>query len=959
MAWFAWLYQMLCILLFSLKLQAILSASLPSSTHIDEGAALLQFKSTFSLNNMSSSGCGLVGIKSYPKTNSWKNGTDCCSWDGVTCDSATGYVIGLDLSCSWLLGSITSNSSLFLLRNLQMLNLAHNDFKASTVSSEFGNFASLMHLNLSSSSFSGNVPSSTSHLSNLVSLDLSNNLFQMTIEEPTFRKLVQNLTEIREIFLDQIIFGSFELGSLMNVSSSLTSLSLNYCELQGKFPEYVFHLPNLRLLSLHRNPELIGYIPKSNWTGPSEFLSLWDTSFSGELPDSIGNLESLKHLNFALCNFSGRVPRSLGNLSKLIHLDFAANSFSGHIPSSLINLTDLTFLRLSTNQLVGSIPNMAALFHSILYIDLSYNSLNGTLPSWLFSLSSLQYLYLHNNQLIGRIHEFQQTSLIEVDMRNNKFQGSIPSSISRLVNLTELDLSSNNLSGNLELDMFSELKNLLFLDLSHNSLSLSFNNNDSPILPVSLEFLFLSSCKVDEFPKFLKVLTNLQQLDLSHNGIQGHLPKWAWDMGKDSLSYLNLSHNLLTSLEEIPWRHIEVMDFRSNLIEGNLPVFPLSTVFFSISNNNLNGQISSQICNVSFLEVLDLSHNNLSGTIPECLGSFNASLSVLNLKMNNFSGTIPSRFAEDCGLKNININSNRLEGTLPRSMVNCRNIEVLDLGNNMMNDTFPHWLGNLSELQVLVLRSNKLHGSIRGCETENCFSNLRILDLSNNDFSGSLPSKYVENLKSMTKLGEGQSPYLEFVSDIGNQYGYSYDYSVSVVMKGHDRELVKILKIFKSIDLSNNKFRGEIPTSIGKLVSLKGLNLSHNSFSGHIPWTMGNLNALEWLDLSSNKLVGKIPKQLVGLTSLSSLNLSYNQLVGPLPQGKQFNTFENGSFEGNLGLCGFPLSKDCKEDEVGQPVPSSVDDSESENGFGWKVVLLGYGCGFLFGAMGYLVIRRG
>ncbi|KAK6271471.1 hypothetical protein POUND7_008569 [Theobroma cacao] len=198
---------------------------------------------------MSSSGCGLVGIKSYPKTNSWKNGTDCCSWDGVTCDSATGYVIGLDLSCSWLLGSITSNSSLFLLRNLQMLNLAHNDFKASTVSSEFGNFASLMHLNLSSSSFSGNVPSSTSHLSNLVSLDLSNNLFQMTIEEPTFRKLVQNLTEIREIFLDQIIFGPFELGSLMNVSSSLTSLSLNYCELQGKFPEYVFHLPNLRLLS--------------------------------------------------------------------------------------------------------------------------------------------------------------------------------------------------------------------------------------------------------------------------------------------------------------------------------------------------------------------------------------------------------------------------------------------------------------------------------------------------------------------------------------------------------------------------------------------------------------------------------------------------------------------------------------------------------------------------------------
>ena len=39
---------------------------------------------------------------SYPKMKSWKADSDCCSWDGVTCDTQNGEVIGLDLSNSWL-----------------------------------------------------------------------------------------------------------------------------------------------------------------------------------------------------------------------------------------------------------------------------------------------------------------------------------------------------------------------------------------------------------------------------------------------------------------------------------------------------------------------------------------------------------------------------------------------------------------------------------------------------------------------------------------------------------------------------------------------------------------------------------------------------------------------------------------------------------------------------------------
>ncbi|XP_031374145.1 receptor-like protein 52 [Punica granatum] len=129
----------------------------------------------------------------------------------------------------------------------------------------------------------------------------------------------------------------------------------------------------------------------------------------------------------------------------------------------------------------------------------------------------------------------------------------------------------------------------------------------------------------------------------------------------------------------------------------------------------------------------------------------------------------------------------------------------------------------------------------------------------------------------------------------------TYQDSITVVMKGYTIELVRILSVFTTIDLSRNFFGGDL-----KL--LKGLNLSHNNLTGKIPSSVGNLTNLEWLDLSSNKLNGEIPRGLADLTMLSWLNLSNNHLEGLIPQGRQFDTF-NHPFDGNPRLCGYPLPK--------------------------------------------------
>ena len=193
---------------------------------------------------------------------------------------------------------------------------------------------------------------------------------------------------------------------------------------------------------------------------------------------------------------------------------------------------------------------------------------------------------------------------------------------------------------------------------------------------------------------------------------------------------------------------------------------------------------------------------------------------------------------------------------------------------------------------------------------------------------------------------------------IGDNY---YHDSVMVVMKGLSMELVKIQNLFTTIDFSNNGFTGEIPKSIGKLKSLKGLNISHNKLTGNMSSSLENLSNLELLDLSSNKLTGEILGELVDLTSFEVLNLSGNCLIGPIPQGNQFNTFSCDSYNGNVGLCGLPLLRTCGDDKGQQSLAlATIQEEHLKLQVYWKVVLLGYACGLLFGlGMVYFVFTIG
>ncbi|KAL3753052.1 hypothetical protein ACJRO7_000448 [Eucalyptus globulus] len=937
-----------------LLLTCVASHSLVSTQphcHEDERSALLEFKAT--LFTIEPPCCSSATSDVQPKIESWNASTgetqgNCCSWAGVECDEVSGRVIGLNLSCSCLSGKIYSNTSIFRLLHLRSLNLALNDFNCE-IPPAIGNLSSLTDLNFSGSNFMGPIPHSLGNLTRLVHLDLSNNR--------SIGTTLEDLTIITSSSL--FIRTGCNSGSSINKCSSCSGGPYNHpfgppvCGRQNAGPQNAGPLVNpYRFLNAtHANP-----YRRLNATRVNPYR--------GEIPSSFGRLNHPKHLDRRFNFITGEVPFFLRNLVQLKSLSLAGNMLIGKIPASLGNLVQLTSLDLSLNKLKGEIPCSIRNLVRLTHLDLGYNQLVGEIPLSFQNLMELRFLTLRSNQLSGKIPSLlgRLIQLIDIDLSFNQFHGEIPNTIFQLQGLHTLNLNSNNLSGTVKLDMFSEAENLQVLGLSSNKLSLIVEAN----ITHQYYALGLGSCNLNGFPEFLQDQDYLFFLDLSYNSISGQVPEWFLNVSTRNLRHLNLSGNFLTSFAQDPvifkWEQLVVADLRFNELQGSVPIPAPEMWYYFISNNRLSGEISPLICNLSSIQMIDLSYNHLTGFLPQCLSNLSGTLEVMSLQSNNFIGKIPN-LNGNCALVMIDLSCNKLDGPLPRSLRNCDNLEFLNFGNNQIRDVFPSWLGSLLNLKVLILRYNRFHGLIGEPAERVEFPTLQIIDLSQNMFSGSLPSGYFKNWTAMKVFETNSSSYIG--DPIKRAWIFSSDatfhYSMRVIAKGIQMNYSKIQGYLTLIDLSSNNFSEAIPEAIGSLKQTVLLNLSNNILSGPLPPFMAKLTNLEALDLSQNQLSGEIPQELTQLTSLSVFNISYNRLTGPIPQSQQFATFENNSYKGNLGLCGTPLSRKCGDTKTPSSSPTSKEDQDSgiARELDWKIVCMGYASGLVIGVvLGNSMITR-
>ena len=119
----------------------------------------------------------------------------------------------------------------------------------------------------------------------------------------------------------------------------------------------------------------------------------------------------------------------------------------------------------------------------------------------------------------------------------------------------------------------------------------------------------------------------------------------------------------------------------------------------------LTGEIPAELGNLSNLETLNLSGNQLAGDIPTELGSL-SNLETLVLSDNQLTGEIPTELVSLSNLETLDLVGNQLTGEIPTELGSLSNLERLGLSGNQLTGEIPHSLTGLTLLAGFVFHNN-------------------------------------------------------------------------------------------------------------------------------------------------------------------------------------------------------------------------------------------------------------
>ncbi|CAH8360489.1 unnamed protein product [Eruca vesicaria subsp. sativa] len=514
-------------------------------------------------------------------------------------------------SCSWSGIRCNQNSTSIISINLSSKTLTGN-FPGTL----FSVFTDLLELNISDNSFSGEFPPEIFNITTLRSLDISLNNFSGPFPN--------GVSSLKNLIILDALSNSFS-GSLptdLPLLENLKVLNLAGSYFTGSIPSQYGSFKNLEFLHLGGNL-LSGNIPKELGDLKTVIhMEIGYNSYQGVIPWQIGYMSELKYLDIAGANLSGFLPRHFSNLTKLESLFLFRNHLSGEIPWELGEITSLVNLDLSDNHLSGTIPESFAGLKNLKLLSLMYNEMSGTLPEVIAQLPSLDTLFIWNNYFSGSLPKSlgMNSKLRWVDVSTNSFQGEIPQGICSRGVLYKLMLFSNKFTGSLSPSL----------------------NNCSTLVRIRLEDNAFSGV----IPFTFSQLPDISYIDLSRNKLTGGLPQ---DISKATkLDYFNISHNpelggkLPLEIWSSPPR-LRNFSASSCSISGPLPEFDSCkfVTVIELSNNNISGTITPSVSSCHSLYKMDLAGNIIAGGVPETLAKL-PHLKVLDLSDNDLTGSIPS-----------------------------------------------------------------------------------------------------------------------------------------------------------------------------------------------------------------------------------------------------------------------------------------------------------------------------
>ncbi|XWS34311.1 hypothetical protein CRYUN_Cryun21dG0029300 [Craigia yunnanensis] len=253
----------------------------------------------------------------------------------------------------------------------------------------------------------------------------------------------------------------------------------------------------------------------------------------------------------------------------------------------------------------------------------------------------------------------------------------------------------------------------------------------------------------------------------------------------------------------------------------------------------------------------------------------------LEFSKKRLSGKLSDSLAGLDQLKTLNLSHNFLKDSLPLSLFHMPNLEQLDLSYNDFFGSIPESI-NLPSIQILEISSNSLNGSL---PSHICVNSTRIwfLSLAVNYFSGNiLPGLGI--CSSLQQLCLGMNGLTGGITeDIFQLQNLNFLGLMNNNFLGKLSPGIANLSNLVHFDISSNNFSGEIPDVFSQLQNFQYLVAHSNKFTGRIPTSLSNSPTISLLNLRNNSLEGSIDLNCSAMVTLNSLDLATNKFTGPVP----------------------------------------------------------------------------
>lgn len=460
-------------------------------------------------------------------------------------------------------------------------------------------------------------------------------------------------------------------------------------------------------------------------------------------------------------------------------------------------------------------------------------------------------LHLQENQLRGALPpEFVALSkLEELDLSRNRFGGGLPAEWNNLRGLSALRINRASIGG--ELIPFAGLERIDSLELADNELIGSIPSD------------FLAG----------RNPYGLMRLDLSNNHINGTVPA---TLGKFDAVFLELHDNMITGIAD-------ALCFKTDWMGGEVGRVPdkceailcPSHTWSPLGRSSVNDRVLCSPCNATAYFGATSCNNGAS--------SANRETEILDLLFRETGGdswtkphdnwtdtSVPICYREGivCDPESIdmnslvtqvNLNQMGLVGKIPSEVFDLPHVEVLGFSFNNV-DLSLDGVGRAEKLQALLLSGTNVQ-SLAGLE--NAGDYLYTFHLARNQMKGTFPTEllYLSSIRYL-QLSDNQ-----FSSTIPSEIGLH-------------------MKSLQQLHLQNNRLVGFIPPELALLPDLVELHVPGNALSGILPGSFNELESLRVLDLSNQWSFKKLSGPLVAFNSnplLTHVDLSGNRFAGTVP----------------------------------------------------------------------------